>query len=175
MRYVRWTPELAAVDGELRSEVESFEPLDFPAAHEASEWLKERSLTQFPGVTTWLLMSERLEGFVSLRMSEVELHREQREKLGKDHASQGAILIVWIARHRESEIELDGLLVPVMLLAQRTRRDVGAVAIAADPYDKSSKKLWRAADFSSTRTRVGSGSEPKTRLWLPLPDLRLDE
>lgn len=172
MDYVRWTPKLAATESELAAQVESFRSLDLDAAREAEQWLKERSLSQHPGIATWLVMSDRLEGFVALRMSEIELHQQQREELGKDRARQGAVLITWLARDRDSEIGLRDFLALVVLLAKRVIREVGAVAIAADPFDDDTAKLWRSIGFRSTRTEVGPDAEQKKRLWWPIPDLR---
>lgn len=76
-------------------------------------------------------------------MSEVELRTQHRKKLEASHPRQGAVLILWLARAAEADVDAATILRHAVGIAQIGARQVGAAVIAVDPFDATSEGYWR--------------------------------
>jgi len=117
-----------------------------------------------------LLRGEELAAFYSLGMSEVELRTKQRKPLSAAHPRQGAVLILWLARAADSDVDCETILRHAVGIAQIGARRVGAIAIALDPYDAPTERFWRERfGFRSSLTRrPDADGVNRARLWMPL-------
>jgi hypothetical protein len=117
-----------------------------------------------------LLVKGEVAGFYSLGMSEVELRTQQRRRLSASHPRQGAVLILWLARAAEADVDASTILRHAVGIAQIGSRRVGAAVIAVDPYDAATETYWRkhfGFRASLTKRADADGAE-RSRLWLPL-------
>jgi hypothetical protein len=147
--------------------VGKFDPLDTEAGHAATTWLKTEAQSD-PFTVTYLLISEqRLEGFITCRLSEAILTWSGVERLGGSRKTVPAYLLCWCAKNRETEIDGEELLLNAVRLAQELRR-YGCAVLALDPHDEmSSKKVWQVKH--GFRPGVDpTDPEKLPRLWLPL-------
>lgn len=141
------------------------------AGEAAESWLKERALAEAGHIATYILLrGEELAAFYSLGMSEVELRSEHRKPLVAAHPRQGAVLILWLARAADSDVDGETILRHAVGIAQIGARQVGAAALAVDPYDEPTEQMWRERfGFRSSRTRrLDADGLERTRLWMPL-------
>lgn len=133
--------------------------------------MKDLALAQMDHIATYVqVRGGEVAAFYSLGMGEAELRTSHRDKLGALHPRLGAVLILWLARARNAEIDVETILKHAVGVAQIGARNVGAAVIALDPYDAATERFWRerfAFRASRTRRRDVNGEE-RPRLWLPL-------
>jgi hypothetical protein len=83
----------------------TFQPLDYPAGKAAGEFLSHEALVNSAMTRTHLLVSDnRVEGFISLCSGSVQLSERSIRSLGLRTAirTMPAVVLTWVARHRES-------------------------------------------------------------------------
>jgi hypothetical protein len=163
--WVEWTEDSPARTVEL---VQQFEPLDTGAGHAATRWLREEARSDVFTVTYLLASPERLEGFITCRVSEATLTWGGVRRLGGERRQVvPAYLLCWCAKHCEAEVDGEELLLNAVRLG-RELRPFGCVILALDPHDRdSSEKVWQAKH--GFRPGVSSKDpEKQPRLWLPL-------
>lgn len=165
--WIEWDASTSEVVAE---KVRSFEPLDTAAGHAATTWLKEEARSDVFTVTFLLISSDRVEGFISCRVSEATLTWSGIEQLGgttTNRKTVPAYLLCWCAKHHETLIHGEELLLNAVRLGRDLRR-YGCAVLALDPHDReSSEKVWQAKHGF----RLGANPmEPDqlARLWLPL-------
>ena len=157
--WYRWTPENAAdpVYADIAEAVRTFQPISYPAGDAAAEWLSEKALERFPGITTYLCIADgRLEGFVALEMGSIVLRNEKQEG-----ESFGAVVIRWMARHRDAPGTGEDLLVFAIALATEVGEKLGAAALVLQPFDAGEAAIW----VKKFHFRKASESD---YLWMPL-------
>lgn len=174
--WCQWTPTTAGSRAfeDVAQAVEKFRSLDNPPGREATRWLKEEALPNHPSTVSYVLMrGDRIEGYIALASSSVELKQSHRKALSagqRGHLlspTQGASLIAWIARHGEAEIDGVLLLKFAISIARRAAFLQGAVALVLDPFDEKLARLWiERYGFVRSQTRVRGGE--LRRLWFPL-------
>lgn len=162
-----WNPDSSDDVAEL---VASFEPLDTPAGHNATAWLKGNARADIFTVTHLLLSDSRLEGFITCRVSEATLTWSGVESLGvsREEGSKRvpAYLLCWCAKHCESVIDGDELVFNAIRLGREVSQ-YGCVVLALDPHDdECANKVW----LKKHAFRKGAVPEQpgKSRLWTPL-------
>jgi hypothetical protein len=74
-----------------------------------------------------------------------------------------AIVLAWIARHRDRSAAGRELMGFALGRARIVARAVGAVALVLDPKDEEVGRLWRAPPYN-----FRSSSQERRRLWMPL-------
>ena len=172
--WYHWTPANAEspVYGDIARGVAEFESLDTPAGQAATAWLKEDALPNHPSTITYLLvLGGRVEGYFALASSSVELtqrHRRQLKAGQKDYPldpTQGATLVAWIAKHRDTVVSGRSLFVYAISIAQEAALLQGAVTFVLDPYDEETAERW-AQNYGFKNARSPRGGSP--RLWIPL-------
>lgn len=174
-RWTRWTVDSS---DELARLVERFEPLDKRAGHDAADWLKSKARADIFTVTELLVSDNRVEGFISCRVSEATLTWSGIESLGasREEARKRvpAYLLCWCAKHRECEIDGDELVLNAIRLAREVKR-YGCVVLALDPHDdECAEKVWiEKHGFREGAVPRESGSDysqhtGERRLWTPL-------
>lgn len=173
--WIHLTAEQLSADPELVRAVERFRAPAGRAGDSAAAWLKERALRETSHVATYvLLLAGEVAGFYSLGMSEVELRLRHREGIAASHPRQGAVLILWLARAANADVDGETIFRHAVGIAQIGSRRVGAAVLAVDPFDAAAETYWRQRfgfRASSTKTRDADG-EKRSRLWLPLfPDV----
>lgn len=165
-----WTPWSPSSSEEVAQLVAEFEPLDAPAGHNATAWLKGNARTDIFTVTHLLLSEARLEGFITCRVSEATLTWSGVESLGvsREEARKQvpAYLLCWCAKHRDTEIDGDELVFNAIRLGREVSQ-YGCVVLALDPHDdECADKVW----LKKHAFRKGAVPEQpgKSRLWTPL-------
>lgn len=172
--WVHLTGEQIEADGALLESVDRFEAPPSPAGKAATEWLQQSALDRTGNIATYVLLEgDRMLAFYSLGMGEVELRTQHRKKVGGQHPKIGAVVVLWLARAKEANIEAEVILTHAVGIGQIAGRHVGAGVIALDPFDAATEAFWRERfgfKASLTRRRDADGEE-RPRLWLPLfPD-----
>lgn len=169
--WIHLTGEQLAADAELAGAMDRFQAPATPAGEAAERWLKKFALAQMDHIATYVLVQGgEVRAFYSLGMSEAELRTSHREKVGGSHPRMGAVLILWLARARNAEVDAGVILSHAVGVGQIGARNVGAAVIALDPYDAATERFWRERfgfRASLTRRRDANGDE-RPRLWLPL-------
>jgi hypothetical protein len=174
--WCQWTPTTAesrAFEDVARA-VEKFRSRDNPPGREATRWLKEEALANHPSTISYVLMRDgRIEGYVALASSSVELKQSHRKALSSGQRghrlspTQGASLLAWIAKHEEAEIDGALLLKFAISIARRAAFLQGEVALVLDPFDEQLARLWiERYGFVRSQTRIRGGM--LRRLWFPL-------
>jgi hypothetical protein len=173
-----WVEWQAESPDEVAHLVEAFEPLDTPAGHKATSWLKSKARKDLFTVTHLLISDKRVEGFITCRVSEATLTWSGIEALGVSR-EQGrkqvpAYLLCWCAKHRNAQIRGEELILNAIRLGREVQR-YGCVVLALDPHDdECAEKVWRqkhgfregaAPDAGAT---AGPVAESYRRLWTPL-------
>jgi hypothetical protein len=166
-RWIKWDP---ASSDEIAKQVLAFEPVDKDAGHAATRWLHDEARDDVFTVTYLLLSAERVEGFITCRVSEATLTWSGIERLGGSTTARKTVpayLLCWCAKHRESLIDGEELLLNAVRLGRELRK-YGCVVLALDPHDhESSEKVWqRKHGFRLGDNPAGHGKP--ARLWLPL-------
>jgi len=169
--WVHVTSEQLDADPDLVAAIDRFEAPAVPAGQAAESWLKQRALQEVGHIATYILLLDgEVGGFYSLGMSELELRTSHRKGLEASHPRQGAVLILWLARAANADVNAEVILAHAVGMGQIGARRVGAAAIALDPYDAETERFWRERfgfRSSLTRRRDADGEE-RPRLWLPL-------
>lgn len=174
-RWVPWDKESAE---ELAELVATFEPLDTDAGHAATGWLKNGARAEMFALTELLVSSERVEGFITCRVSEATLTWSGVESLGvsreEGRKRVPAYLLCWCAKHRDSPVDGEELVLNALRIAREVSR-FGCAVLALDPHDDvCAEKVWR----KKYGFRDGAVPDPsevpgpehagRTRLWTPL-------
>lgn len=168
--WISYSPETADRVSDL---VADFEPLDVPAGHKAAKFLKGDALVNAGMTRTHLCVSDqRLEGFFSCCSGSVTLSRRSVTSLGlrTEITAMPAVLVTWIARHRQATVSGFELLSTAYAIARAATTTIAAVALVVDPADEQVADLWRGEPYNfreSEQKRRGA----TRRLWTPLdPD-----
>jgi len=173
-----WIPWDSTSPDSVVEKVEQFIPLDTPAGHKATAWLQKKARADHFTVTELLVAKERLEGFVTCRVSEATLTWSGIESLGvsKEEGQKRvpAYLLCWCAKHRESMIDGDELVLNALRLAREVSR-YGCAVLALDPHDdECAEKVWRQKHgfrdgaVPSPEDVPGPEHAGHRRLWTPL-------
>lgn len=174
----RWVEWEADTDEEIARLVADFVPLDTPAGHRATEWLKDKAKADLFTVTELLVSTERVEGFITCRVSEATLTWSGVESLGvsreEGRKRVPAYLLCWCAKHLEATVDGEELVLNALRLAREVRR-YGCAVLALDPHDdECAERVWRRKhgfrDGASPAPEHVPGPEnagPR-RLWTPL-------
>jgi hypothetical protein len=105
-RWVEWNPES---DPAIAALVADFAPLDKTAGHLATEWLQQKARDDLFTLTELLVSEERVEGFITCRVSEATLTWNGVESLGvsreEGRKRVPAYLLCWCAKHVDSAVE----------------------------------------------------------------------
>jgi hypothetical protein len=155
-----WTPAHAEspLYADIATAVQAFQPMPYPGSQAAARWLKENSLEQYPGTTTYLLIGEgRLDGFVALRTGSIVLKSDAKPQ----SEFFGAIVIRWMARNREAAGKGEEMLSFATALATDVGAKLGVAALLLKPFDDGEALLWKK--------KFGfMGSPESGYLWMPL-------
>lgn len=174
--WVLWTPELASSEPEIFQAIDQFESRDCDAGKAATSWLKESALDNHPSTVTQLLVLDgRIEAFFALCSGQVRLSQRQRKRLlrrgtglypGKRlHEllpTQPVALIAWLAKHKESDIPGEEILLQASAAALEVIEVIGQgqIAIALDPFDRETSDFWkREFDFKSSQLPKKEGED----------------
>jgi hypothetical protein len=169
--WVHLTGEQLSADPALVDSIERFQAPPGRTGDAAATWLKERALKETSHVATYVLLIEgNIAGFYSLGMGEVELRSQHRKGISASHPRQGAVLILWLARAADADVEAATVLRHAVGMAQIGSRRVGAAVIAVDPFDAATEEYWRQHfGFRTSLTkRTDADGQQRSRLWLPL-------
>jgi hypothetical protein len=169
--WVHLTGEQLSADPALVRAIERFQAPPGRAGDAAAAWLKERALRETSHIATYVLLIEgEVAGFYSLGMSEVELRSQHRKGISASHPRQGAVLILWLARAADANVDAATILRHAVGIAQIGSRRVGAAVIAVDPFDAATENYWRQHfGFRASLTkRSDADGQQRNRLWLPL-------
>lgn len=157
------TPELLAA-------IDAFEPLNFPAGDAAAKFLKDEAVVNSSMSRTHLLVFEqRVEGFVSLCSGSVKLSKRSVRSLGlrTTITTMPAIVLTWVARHRESSTTGFELVQTAFALARETAKNIGVAAFVLDPWDDKVATIWRSEPYPFRDSEQRRRGKPP-RLWTPL-------
>lgn len=160
-----WDPATAAARPDVAAAVAAFVSLDTPLGTKAAAWLREDALANDGSTRTRLLVSrDRVEGYFALAAGQVDVDATavQTMRLPAGRQRLPAIVLAWIARHRDSDITGMELIDVAYGIARRVRRDIGAVAMTLDPGDDAVARVWRGDPYGFRPARKGR------RLWVPL-------
>jgi hypothetical protein len=169
--WVHLTGEQLSADPALVRAIERFQAPPGRAGNAAAAWLKGRALKETSHVATYVLLVEGdIAGFYSLGMGEVELRSQHRKGISASHPRQGAVLILWLARAADADVDAATVLRHTVGIAQIGSRRVGAAVIAVDPFDDATEDYWRQHfGFRASLTkRTDADGRQRSRLWLPL-------
>ena len=169
--WIHLTREQLDADPALADAIERFRAPPTPAGEASEEWLRGRALAEMGRIATYVLLRDgKVAAFYSLGMSEVMLRTQHRKQLAAAHPRQGAVLILWLARGADADVDAETILRHAVGIGQIGARQVGAAVIALDPYDEDTERFWRERfGFRSSLTHVrdAAGIE-RPRLWMPL-------
>lgn len=169
--WVHLSGEQLSADPALVRAIEGFQAPAGRPGNAAADWLKERALKEASHIATYVLLVEgEVAGFYSLGMSEVELRSQHRKWMAASHPRQGAVLILWLARAADADVDAAVILRHAVGIAQIGSRRVGAAVIAVDPFDAATEGYWRDHfGFRASLTkRTDADGRQRSRLWLPL-------
>ncbi|HEX9966599.1 MAG TPA: hypothetical protein VGB06_01505 [Solirubrobacterales bacterium] len=150
--------------------LERFESLDHPAGLAAAKFLRSEALANAAMTRTHLLLADdRIEGFFSLSSASVRLSGRSIRSLGLRTAitTIPAILMTWVARHRNSEVSGLELVETAFALARESALNVGAAAFVLDPWDERVAEIWRNEPYPFRDSEQARKNKPP-RLWAPL-------
>lgn len=167
--WVRLSRTLLREEPELQAAIERFRAPDTPAGREAERWL-QKQVGQLGWIQTYVLMREgAVAAFHSLRMGEARLFTRDQKRVGVSHPSQGAIIVVWLARAADADVDAETILSHAVGIGQGAARSVGASLIALDPYDSTSDEMWRRLGFRRSATpHTGADGAELRRLFRAL-------
>lgn len=154
-------------DERLAAAVDSFVSIDTPLGHRAADWLEHDAVANDGSTRTYAaLEGVRLSGYFALSAGEVRLRLRDVARLSLPPRSiQPAILLTWIARHRDARGFGPTLLVAAYGKARLVSQDVGAGVLAVDPGDEAVARYWRSVGFRSSQPRR---PDAPPRLWARL-------
>ncbi len=171
----RWSPANARniAYADIARGVAAFEPLDLRAGRAAAAWLKNEALANHPATLTYVLVRDGLvEGFFAICSSAVTLKESHRRELAAVHEShafastQGASMLVWLAKHREARSPGEEILDYAISIALDVAKRQGTLTFVIDPFDEqTAQMLMDRYGFKRSRTEVREGL---CRLWAPL-------
>jgi hypothetical protein len=173
-----WIPWNLNSSDAIARKVEQFVPLDTPAGHEAAAWLQGRARADHFTVTELLASDERVEGFITCRVSEATLTWSGVESLGvsreEGRKRVPAYLLCWCAKHEESLVDGEELVLNALRLAREVSR-YGCAVLALDPHDdECAEKVWkrkhgfRDGAIPASEDVPGPEHAGHRRLWTPL-------
>jgi hypothetical protein len=169
---VRWNERVRAEHPEIEAAIAAFDPGSRPAAQGAARWLREHGLDG-ESQPYLAIVDGELVGFYALTAGELELSEDARKKLGLIRATQGAILVTWIAKSAKHVLDGDVLVTDAIGVAQESAEDVSATVLALDPFDEATAAMWRAKyKMRNSRTKLPAraGEPALKRMFLPLRD-----
>lgn len=171
VEWIHLTRQQLDADPSLAEAIDRFQAPKTPAGDAAAEWLKGHAIREMGRIATYVLVRDgEVIAFHSLGMSEVLLRTQQRKQLSATHPRQGAVLILWLARASDAQVDAETILRHAVGIGQIGARRVGAAVIALDPYDDATERFWRKRfGFRNSLTSVpdAAGGE-RRRLWMPL-------
>ncbi len=173
-----WLPWSPNSPDSVVEKVEKFVPLDTVAGRTATDWLQKKARHDHFTVTELLVSDDRLEGFISCRVSEATLTWSGVESLGvsreEGRKRVPAYLLCWCAKHQESVIDGDELVLNALRMAREVSR-YGCAVLALDPHDdECAEKVWRGKHgfrdgaVPSPDEVPGPEHAGHRRLWIPL-------
>lgn len=122
---------------------------------------------------THLLIGDgQVEGFVSLCSGSVRLSKRSIRSLGlrTTITTMPAIVLTWIARHREGSTTGLELIETASALARESAENIGVAAFVLDPWDERVANVWRNDPYPFRDSEQRPKGKPP-RLWTPLePD-----
>ena len=163
--WIIWDDVTAQTRPDVAEAVAGFVSVETPLGERAGRWLREQALANDGSTRTRLLVSPgRIEGYIALCAGQVLLDATDVEALGLPAGRHPlpAIVLAWIARHRDGEVPGRELMDIAYAIARRVRGEVGAVALALDPGDDTIIELWRGPPYGFRPSARGD------RLWVPL-------
>lgn len=167
----RWvTLSRVTATAELIEAMDAFQPLDCPAGRAAAEFLSDEALTNSTMTRTHLLATDdRIEGFISLCSGSVQLSERSIRSLGlrTTRKTMPAIVLTWVARHRESPVTGRELVETAFALARESAKNVGVAAFVLDPWDEKVAEIWRNDPYPFRDSEQKRKRKPP-RLWTPL-------
>ncbi len=172
--WYQWMPDNAegvALPGLARA-VAEFESVNTNAGHEASRWLREDALLDYPSTITYVLASgARIDGYFAIASGSVTLEQEHRREFAPEDSDylpapiQGASYIEWFARHRDGETPGRKIVLYALSVAQKVAHMQGTPVVVLDPYDHETATLLKER-YTFRRSRTFGGND--VRLWVPL-------
>jgi hypothetical protein len=170
--WVRWNARARDAHPEFEGAIEAFDAGDLPAAQGAAAWLREHGLNG-ESQTYLAVVDGEVVGFYALTAGAVELSGKARKKLGVAHPTQGAVLITWLAKSSQHNIDGALLLQDAIGIAQETAEKVAATVLALDPFDRETAEMWHKRfkmRNSLTKLRTPEGEPELKRMFVPLRD-----
>jgi hypothetical protein len=161
-----WNLATATTRPDVVDRVGRFVSLDTEAGAEAGRWLRESALANDGSTRTRLLLSEtRIEGYFALCAGQTRLEAADVTALGLPPGRHQipAVVLAWIARHRDGEVGGRELLTVAFGIARRVSREVGAAVFALDARDEAIGEVWQAPPYGFRRS-----TRERNRLWVPL-------
>ncbi len=175
--WFRWTPQNAreSVFGDLRPLIDEFESVPTDSGKKSAEWLRKSALSDYPSTVTWVLKSEsgrQIDGFFALASDSIKLNKEHRKELPHEQPSsipepvQGASLIAWIARHRNSETPGRLIMHYAIYIALKVAHLQGTPVAVLDPLNNIPTAEHMEKHYGFRRSFTADHSQ--IRLWVPL-------
>lgn len=78
-----------------------------------------------------------------------------------------AIVLTWVARHRESSATGLELVETAFALARESAENIGVAAFVLDPWDEKVADIWRSDPYPFRDSEQKLKGKPP-RLWTPL-------
>ncbi|HSZ14153.1 MAG TPA: hypothetical protein VK790_08965 [Solirubrobacteraceae bacterium] len=172
--WYQWTPANAAsaAYSDIEQAIAAFESIDTDAGREAARWLREDALLDHPSTITYVLLHDgQIDGYFAIASGSVTLTQRHRKGLSpgqRDYLlspTQGASLIAWVARHRDSQTRGRGIVLYALFIALKVSRLQGTPVAVLDPFDDETAALW-VERYGFRRSRTPGGND--VRLWVPL-------
>ena len=150
--------------------VQAFEPLDYPAGHEAARFLREEALGNASAVTHVLVGPERIEGFVTTTYTTVELTRRVKRALGLRRLREpvSAFYVLWVAKHRDSTVHGIELVGWAYFLGLEAAERGGLPVLVLDPADEKVERMWKEPPYGFEESEEPKKAGVARKLWTPL-------
>lgn len=168
--WVRWNPAAQAAHASLGKAIVDFDPGPLAAAQAAARWLREDGL-RGESQPYLAVVDQAIVGFYALTVGQVVLSGHHRKKLGFTFSIQGAVLVTWIAKSAQHELDGGVLMTDAIGIALEVAEKASATVLALDPYDQATSDMWKARyamRVSRTELRARDGGPALRRLYLPL-------
>ncbi len=168
--WVRWNPAAQAAHDSLEKAIVDFDPGPLAAAQAAARWLREDGL-RGESQPYLAVVDQAIVGFYALTVGQVVLSGHHRKKLGFTFSIQGAVLVTWIAKSAQHELDGGVLMTDAIGIALEVAEKASATVLALDPYDQATSDMWKARyamRVSRTELRARDGGPALRRLYLPL-------
>lgn len=148
--WIHLTQRQIDADQALIAGIARFRAPSSRAREAAQRWLKDEALRHAANIATYVLLLEgEVAAFYSLGMSEVELRTQHRKQLMASHPRQGAVVIAWLVRAAEANVDAETILRHAVGIGQIGARSVGAAVIALDPFDQGTEQVLARAVWLS--------------------------